>query len=258
MEIGLMSTFLENANFIKNNIVKFIVDVLSNELDSFSIEENEYQTGMLIVCHYKTPRDKLHYISAHYLYNVPHIEIKCSSNPGTLRDLYLCFKSDQENKQLHFIKDSIKSVLDDFQVGTVHMKFNAEPMGEIYHDKKRKLKYCTHKEILQGKISFEAHLNKFSFMNSRLKSQPYYYLDGTVLKSNKMITFTITGKTLSIDLKDDGTLNHRVDDICNQVKAIILANSVSTIAKKFDISDTSSFSETSIKDYLTLMTMETI
>lgn len=253
-----MSTLLDNATIIKNNIAKFIVDSLSNELDSFSIEENEYQTGFLITCYYKTPRDKVYYISANYLCTSPHIEIKCNSNPGTIRDLYFFFGSEHENQQLHFIKNSISAVLDEFQVGSVHMRFNAEPIGEIYQDKKIKTKYCIHKEIYQGKIAFESHLNKFSFMNSRLKSQPYYYLDGLMLKSNKMISFIITGQKISLDLKNDESFNRRVDDMCSQIKTIILENSASTISTKFDIDDVSSFSDESIKDYLTLMTMETI
>ena len=38
-----MSTLLDNSTFIKNNIVKFIVDFLVRELDSFSIEDNADQ-----------------------------------------------------------------------------------------------------------------------------------------------------------------------------------------------------------------------
>lgn len=253
-----MSTLLDNATFIKNNIVKFIVDILANELDSFSIEDNDYQTGTVITCYYKTTNNKLHSISADYLHNIQEIRIKCSANPGLLRDFYWFFMSNQENEQLHLIKDSINNVLNEFQVGSVHMKLNAQPMGEIYHDKKRKIKYCIHKEMLQGKISFESHLNKFSFMNARLKSQPYYYLDGSVLKSSKLIRFIITANELSIDLKNDESFVHRIKTICSDIHAIVLKNSATTICKKFEIDDVSCFSEHDIKDYLTLMTMETI
>jgi hypothetical protein len=254
-----MSTLLDNATFIKNNIVKFIVDVLVRELDSFSIEENAYQTGAVITCHYKTEKGKLHSISADYLYSTTQeIIIKCSANPGLIRDFYWFFMSKQENAQLHLIKESIDAVLREFQVGDVHMKFNAQPMGEIYHDKKRKSKYCIHKEMLQGKISFESHFNEFSFMNARLKSKPYYYLDDCVLKSSKMIQFVITAHSFSLDLKDDEDFLNRVNTMCGNIYAVVLKNAVSTISEKFCLDDISCFSEDDIKRYLTLMTMENI
>lgn len=254
-----MSNLLDNATFIKNNIVKFIVDVLVCELDSFSIEENAYETGAVITCYYKTEKNKLHFISANYLYSTTQeISIKCSSNPGLLRDFYWFFMSKQENNQLHFIKDSIGKVLNDFQVGSMHMKFGAQPMGVIQQDKKIKSKYCIHKEILQGKISFESHFNKFSFMNARLKSKPYYYLDGSVLKSTKMIQFVITAQSFSLDLKDDEYFLNRVNKMCSNIYAIVFKNAVSTIEEKFCLDDISCFSDDDIKGYLTLMTMEII
>jgi hypothetical protein len=253
-----MSTLLDNATFIKNNIVKFIVDVLVCELDSFSIEENADQTGAIITCYYKTEKNKLHSISADCLHDTQEISIKSSANPGLIRDFYWFFMSKQENEQLHLIKDSINAILSEFQVGSVHMKFNAQPMGEIYHDKKRKSKYCIHKEMLQGKISFESHFNEFSFMNARLKCKPYYYLDGSILKSSKMIQFVITAQSFSLDLKDDEDFLNRVNTMCSSIYAIVLKNAVSTISEKFCLDDISCFSEDDIKGYLTLITMENI
>jgi hypothetical protein len=253
-----MSTLLDNATFIKNNIVKFIVDVLVRELDSFSIEENADQTGAIITCYYKTEKNKLHSISADCLHDTQEISIKSSANPGLIRDFYWFFMSKQENEQLHLIKDSINAILSEFQVGSVHMKFNAQPMGEIYHDKKRKSKYCIHKEMLQGKISFESHFNEFSFMNARLKGKPYYYLDGSILKSSKMIEFVITAQSFSLDLKDDEDFLNRVNTMCSSIYAIVFKNAVSTISEKFCLDDISCFSEDDIKGYLTLMTMENI
>jgi hypothetical protein len=131
-------------------------------------------------------------------------------------------------------------------------------MGEIYHDKKRKIKYCVHKEMFQGKISFESHFNKFSFMNARLKSKPYYYLDGSVLKSSKMIQFIITAQSFSLDLKDDEDFLNRVNTMCSNIYPVVLKNASSTISEKFCLDDITCFSEDDIKGYLTLMTMENI
>ena len=253
-----MSTLLDNSTFIKNNIVKFIVDFLVRELDSFSIEDNADQARSIITCYYKTEKNKLHSISADYLHNTQEISIKSSANPGLIRDFYWFFMSKQENEQLHLIKDSINAILSEFQVGSVHIKFNAQPMGEIYHDKKRKSKYCIHKEMLQGKISFESHFNEFSFMNARLKSKPYYYLDGSVLKSSKMIQFVITAQSFCLDLKDDEDFLNRVNKMCSNIYAVVLKNASSTISEKFCLDDITCFSEDDIKSYLTLMTMENI
>lgn len=254
-----MSSLLDNATFIKNNIVKFIVDILVSELDSFLIEENAYETGAVITCYYKTEKNKLHSISADYLYSTTQeISIKCSANPGLIRDFYCFFMSKQENNQLHIIKDAIGNVLNKFQVGSMHMKFGAQSMGLMEHDKKRKIKYCIHKAVLQGKISFESHFNKFSFMNSRLKSKPYYYLDGSVLKSSKMIQFVITAQSFSLDLKDDEDFLNRVNKMCSNIYDLVFKNAVDTISEKFCLDDISCFSEDDIKGYLTIMTMEII
>jgi hypothetical protein len=256
----MINSLEKNPIIIQENIKRFIVDVLSSELDSCSIESNDYETGSTITCVYKTQKGKKHYIMADYLYDSPFISLKTSSTPNVLRDFYLFFRDQNENEQLHLVKDTITKALDNYQVGSIHMKFSAQPMGELHGRKKIKLRYFIHKEFLQGKISFENYLNKFSFMNSRLKSMPYYYLEDNQFKCTKVLSFTVTGTSISIDLKNDGNFNNRLETLYNSVKNIILENALTTICEKFDIAkdEAKAFSEQAVKDYIMLMSMETI
>lgn len=255
-----MTNTLENSIIIQEHIKQFILNGLDSELDDCSIENNAYDTGSTITCVYKTKTAKKHYILADYMCNSPYITMKSSSTPNILRDLYLFFRDEHENERLHLVKDTINQALDDYQVGSVHMKFSAQPMGELHQNKKIRLRYFLHKEFLQGKISFETYLNKFSFMNSRLKSTPYYYLEENQLKCNKVLSFVVTGQSISIDLKNDAFFDTRLDTMYQSVKSVILENSRKTICQKFDIDqqEVQSFSEKAVKDYITLMIMETI
>lgn len=255
-----MSIFLDNATIIKNNIVKFIEDVLLRPVESFSIDDNGYETGYVITCHYKTIREKAHYISADYLYNISSITMKVSSSPNILKDFYLFFASEHENEQLHVVKSALDHVVKDFNVGTVHMKFGAQAVGELYYSKKTKIKHYLHKDILQGKISFEVHLREFAFTNSRIKSMPYYYLEDGVLKSSKILTFIIAHKTFSINLKRDDEFITQLDNVCLRMQSAVLDNSAKTICKKFelDMDDVRCLADDSVRDYITLMSMETI
>lgn len=255
-----MSIFLDNATLIKDNIVKFIEDVLLCPVESFSIDDNGYETGYTITCHYKTIREKVHYISADYLYNVSTITMKVSSSPNILKDVYLFFCSKNENEQLHVIKNALENVVKDFNVGAVHMKFGAQSVGELYHNKKTKIKHYLHKEILQGKISFDVHFREFAFTNARMRSLPYYYLHNGVLKSSKMLTFVTANKTFSLNLREDHDFIIQLDTMCLDLEAVLLENSLKTICKKFNINldNSDDLTESSVKDYLTLMNMETI
>ena len=255
-----MSLFLDNATHIKDNIVKFIEEALLCPVESFSIDENGYETGYVITCHYKTIREKVHYISADYLYNVSTITMKVSSSPNILKDFYLFFRSNNEYEQLHVVKGALEKVVKDFNVGTIHMKFGAQAVGDLYYNKKTKIKHYLHKEILQGKISFEVHLREFAFTNSRIKSLPYYYLEDGALKSSKMLTFVIDHKTFLINLKQDEDFIAQLDAVCLRMQSVVLDNSAKTICKKFelDMDDVNCFSEDSVRDYITLMNMETI
>lgn len=255
-----MTHSLENPFIIQENIKRFIVDGLSSELDSCCIENNEYETGLTITCVYKTKKDKKHYIMADYLYNSPFITMRNSSTPNILRDFYLFFRDQDENERLHLVKDTITKALDSYQVGSVHMKFSAQPMGELHQRKKIKLRYFVHKEFLQGKISFESYLNKFSFMNSRLKSMPYYYLEDNQLKCTKVLSFIVTGTSISIDLKNNSTFDTRLETMFHSVKKVIADNALKTICQKFHIGEqeVQAFSEQAVKDYIMLMSMETI
>lgn len=255
-----MSIFLDNATIIKDNIVKFIEDVLLCSIESFAIDKNGCETGYVITCHYKTIRDKIHYISADYLYNVSSIIMKVSSSPNILKDFYLFFASEHENEQLHVVKSALDNVVKDFNVGAVHIKFGAQSVGELYYSKKTKIKHYLHKDILQGKISFECHLREFSFTNSRIKSMPYYYLEDGVLKSSKMLTFIIAHNNFSINLKQDKDFITQLDDVCLKMQVVVLDNSAKTICKKFelDMDDVHCFSNDSVRDFITLMSMETI
>jgi hypothetical protein len=255
-----MSIFLDNATRIKDNIIKFIEEAMLCPVESFSIDENGYETGYVITCHYKTIREKVHYISADYLYNVSSITMKVSSSPNILKDFYLFFASQHENKQLHVVKSALEHVVKNFNVGAVHIKFGAQAVGELYHNKKTKIKHYVHKEILQGKISFEVHLREFAFTNSRIRSMPYYYLEDGALKSSKMLTFVIDHKTFSINLKQDEDFIAQLDAICLRMQSAVLDSSAKTICKKFelDMDDVRCFADDSVRDYITLMSMETI